>query len=108
MNINTVIHNYKNINLFSYKYNEIYYESDSVVLINGIEIMGIAGTIMRIPIRSLEVLSGGCSLLGKERLDIFKSSISLLGNIEYGSGSTLLFDSNNELIINDNMGLTYG
>ncbi len=107
MGLNTVIHNHTNVDLLSYRYNEIYFESDSKLIINGIEISGIGGTIMRIPIRSLIVISGSCSLLGKVRLNIFKVSNSLMGIMAYGVGSTISFDSSNIISLNNETELSY-
>ena len=107
MGLNTVIHNHRRVDLLSYRYNEVYFESDSKIIINGIEINGIGGTIMRIPIRGLRVISGSCSLLGKVRLNIFKVSNNLMGVMDYGIGSTISFDSSNIISLNNETELSY-
>ena len=68
MILNNVIHNIEQINIESFTYNEVYFSENSEIILNGINLIGVAGKKIKLKVINIEVLSGNIFLLGHNKM----------------------------------------
>ncbi len=68
MILNNVIHNIEQINIESFTYNEVYFSENSEIILNGINLIGVAGKKIKLKVINIEVLSANIFLLGHNKM----------------------------------------